>query len=133
MIHNSYPMIHNFYRTMQPFKAALLNITVVAVAAAVGYGAVKTSLNAFNLKREGENVKAQIAALEAKKSELLRRLDDWKYPATLERKIRSDLGLKRPGENVVIIAESATATPLTAEPQNNKMPWWRRLLNIFRK
>ena len=117
---------------MQPLKAALLNVLVIAVAAIIGYGAVKTSLRAFDLRRETQNVREQIAALEAKKAELSERLREWKYPATIERKIKSDLGLKRPGEQVVIVAEPrATSAPIAGEAATGAMPWWRRLISAF--
>lgn len=94
---------------MQPQRSIIRNhsfyaiILLVALAAAVGYGAARMVLNAMALRGESRETQKQIEELLARKKELEARITELQDEEAIRREAKERLNLKLPGENVVVV------------------------------
>lgn len=78
-------------------------ILLVALAAAVGYGAARMVLNSVALRGESRETQKQIEELLARKKELEARIAELQNEEAIRREAKERLNLKLPGENVVVV------------------------------
>lgn len=77
-----------------------------------------------------ENLKKEIQMLEEKNKELKRQVSQSGTPEYLEKVAREQLGLKAPGEEVVIISkENEEKEEVKAEEEQG---WWQKIKNFFK-
>ncbi|MDO8425700.1 MAG: septum formation initiator family protein [bacterium] len=76
-----------------------------------------------------------VATLEAQRTRLTDLLEQSESPAFLEREARLRLGLRQPGEEVLIIPQGTVlefeeATKAATSEESNLRRWWRHLFGI---
>ena len=94
------------------------------------YMIVTTSQAIVDLWRAGDKLTSreqELAGLEAQQKELLKQKETVESQEYLERAARNQLGLSKPGEEVIIIPSDLLATGQTASPEAipNWKKWWR--------
>ncbi|PKM88920.1 hypothetical protein CVU83_00935 [Candidatus Falkowbacteria bacterium HGW-Falkowbacteria-2] len=81
------------------------------------------------IEKEIEGIQQEIASFEAKNSDLKEMIDYLQSDQSLEEQARLNMGLKRPGETVAVIADSVVGVQVaeTKEVVNppNWQKWWR--------
>ena len=92
----------------------LLNLAILAL---VTWGFAGEYVRHRRLKAEIERLEAEAASLEARNFEAIKLGERFSSDETLEREARLKLGLRKPGESVIILKDTgATILPLEDEP-----------------
>ena len=113
---------------LSPTRIAMLLAAIV-----VGYllfAAVGDTLLSQRLGHDEARLERQIAELQHQRERLETIRDYLKTDEYIEGVARRVLGLVRPGETLVVVSSSATATPASqadAEEQSDQRPWWEQL------
>ena len=76
------------------------------------------------------NLKQEIALLEQRKKELEEKKSQIKSNEYLEEVAREELGLKKPGEEVVVVQEEK---PEQKKEIEEKKSWWERIKSFWRR
>lgn len=90
--------------------STLVNIIGGIVAAVILVRGVQTIALNYNLEKQIEQQRQEIALLKAKNEELQYNIAYYRTESFTEREARDHLGLQQPGENVIIFP-SASPTP----------------------
>ena len=81
------------------------------------------------VNNEVEGIKKEIADFESKNKDLSEMLQYLQSKDSLEEQARLNLGLKKPGEKVVVISESSIASSSATSSEDvetgNLVKWWR--------
>lgn len=111
---------------------ALLVVAAAAIAVTVS-AMVREGQRRKMVAKEIRTMQEEVARLEQQRNRLGDLIRSAESPEFLEREARLRLGLQRPGESVLIVPESAGASPdrtTTPEiPPSNPQKWWK---HIFR-
>lgn len=77
-------------------------------------------------------LKEEIQILEQKNQELKEKMSEAGKEEYLEKVARDQLGMKAPGEEVVVVKkEEASATEGSAETMEEKKSWWEMIKGFF--
>lgn len=114
--------------TSKAFLVVAAAAIVVTVSAMVREGQRRKMV-----AKEIRTMQDEVARLEQQRNRLGDLIRSAESPEFLEREARLRLGLQRPGESVLIVPESAGASPGNAAtleaPPSNPQKWWK---HIFR-
>lgn len=104
-----------------------LNMLFVCLVVAVAIGAVRMMRETTALWREARKGKEKIAALAARKAELMTRIAELEAPEAIEREAKEKLNLKKRGETVVVVLAGRQAD------QNNpeRAGFWGSAVSFF--
>lgn len=108
--------------------AALLALLVV------GFGIVKSAIRRAEIEREIAALRREIDEHRLKAEQLNKLIEYLGTEEYLEREARLQLGLQKPGENVVIIPASDNSADITAKQpplSGQELSNWRRWWNYF--
>ncbi|HLC89824.1 MAG: hypothetical protein A3J65_00845 [Candidatus Buchananbacteria bacterium RIFCSPHIGHO2_02_FULL_45_11b] len=126
MIRNEKPKSKISWKTKAVFLALLIGLVFIIMNFSRGFQKNR------QINREIGGLKAEIGQLEKDNLELKQMVDYFNSTAYIEEKARVDLGLKKEGEKVVVIADSAknklaqNKTEAAAEkPKTNPQKWWQ--------
>ena len=101
--------------------------------ALIVFGYTRTYYQDYKVKQEIKNLQKEVDSLQKKKFQSMELLDYVTSDAFVEEKARTELNLKKPGENVLIIpeiqkstAETQTSITLSESGQklSNPIKWW---------
>lgn len=107
-------------------RSLLLACLILTVAFSAGF--INTFLRDAEIRREIARLEARARELEDRKVRTLELLEKIQTDAYAESEARTRLGLKKPGERVLVVAEGgvATDTPRTVAPDRQIWKkWWR--------
>lgn len=104
-------------------------ISLVALLA-VGAGVANVMLRRQEIEHEIEALRGDIHQSESKNEELRRLIGYFSTPEFREREVRLRLGLKKTGENVVVVPGGSSEGEVPAVPQSS-LPNWQRWYNYF--
>ena len=108
--------------------ALVIGLAVVGVLA-VAFG--RLTLIGYELRRESQDTRDEIAALQTENKALQEQLDYWQSDQGLEELARQELGWARPGETLVVVvptggaSSAASSPPEPIEGPPNWLRWWR--------
>ena len=107
-------------------------LTAIVALAAVGYGVLKSAVRRAEIEREIQALRTEITEHQSKSQELSQLIDYLNSEEYKEREARLQLGLQKPGENVVVIPNSAdTTTESESQASNSSQANWRLWINYF--
>ena len=107
-------------------------LTAIVALAAVGYGVLKSAVRRAEIEREIQALRTEITEHQSKSQELSQLIDYLNSEEYKEREARLQLGLQKPGENVVVIPNSAdTTTKSESQASNSSQANWRLWINYF--
>lgn len=106
-------------------KFFLLGAFVIAAIIAVSFG--RAYYRDYEIRQQIRALQAKVDDLERKKLESLNLLEYVKSEAYVEDVARTQLGLKKPGERVIIVNGSATSSgPQVGVEERPATPSWQR-------
>lgn len=106
----------------------LLTALAAVVLVAVGYA--RAYYQDYQVRQEIENLKEQVQKLEKKKLESMEILKYVTSDSFVEEKARTELNLKKPGENVLVVKSTLEENfvqrgePVEKDHLSNPMKWW---------
>lgn len=109
----------------------LLIALILAILVAIGYG--RAYYQDYKIRQEINALQDEVKRLEHKKLESMEILKYVTSDAFVEEKARTELNLKKPGENVMVVTNPEVETPplFTGEGKgevspllNNPIKWW---------
>ncbi len=112
--------------------------TAFVVAVLVAFGYARAYYQDYKIRQEIDSLQEQVKKLEHKKLESMDILKYVTSDAFVEEKARTELNLKKPGENVLIIKNQVESVEGEETPQkspvektllNNTIKWWYYFLN----
>lgn len=114
------------------FQSRLFLVVTTLVLILIGFSYVRAFYEDYQVRQKIKELQEQVHALEGKKLESLQILQYVTSDNFIEEKARTELNLKKPGENVVFVdgiaSVSTTEIQATApvdEPHlSNPMKWW---------
>ncbi|OHA57623.1 MAG: hypothetical protein A2588_00840 [Candidatus Veblenbacteria bacterium RIFOXYD1_FULL_43_11] len=107
-------------------------LTAIVALAAVGYGVLKSAVRRAEIEREIQALRTEITEHQSKSQELSQLIDYLNSEEYKEREARLQLGLQKPGENVVVIPNSTdTTTKSESQASNSSQANWRLWINYF--
>lgn len=132
---NAKPVRVVYWRYMAQGSAVSRLFLLVALAAlgVVAFGISQSLIRRAEVNREVERLQADIDSYESQAqqlSELLKYLGTEEYQ---EREARLRLGLKLPGEQVVVIPGLGSDGSGQTESTDSTLPNWQRWLRVFYK
>ncbi|MCL5093555.1 MAG: septum formation initiator family protein [Patescibacteria group bacterium] len=87
-----------------------------------------TYLN-YNSSKQVKNLKSEIEALKEQNKKLADELEYLKSPAYIEKVARQRLGLKKPGEEVMVVVPDESGERVENKPEKpNYLKWWDYIL-----
>ena len=113
-------------------------VTAFVVAVLVAFGYARAYYQDYKIRQEIDSLQEQVKKLEHKKIESMDILKYVTSDAFVEEKARTELNLKKPGENVLIIKnqaeqvgneETTQKSPVEKTLLNNPIKWWYYFLN----
>ncbi len=110
-------------------------VTALVVAVLVAFGYARAYYQDYKIRQEIDSLQEQVKKLERKKLESMDILKYVTSDAFVEEKARTELNLKKPGENVLIVKNQAESeettqkTPVENTLLNNPIKWWYYFLN----
>ncbi len=112
------------------FGSRLFLIIALVLAVLVALGYARAYYQDYKIKQEISALQEEVKGLEHKKLESMELLKYVTSQAFVEEKARTELNMKKPGENVVVINNQAEVE--TVEKQeavesgglNNSIKWW---------
>lgn len=122
-------------------KKIIIAICVVVIFL-IALNVVKEKFNQKKIDHQIANLEKEIYDIERSNLEIGKYIDNWERGGGAEKEARLKLGLKKPGESVIIINRSSTSTASNTisenaeivgniirekPPQNDSNPaqWWR--------
>jgi len=115
------------------FTSRLFLVVIFAVIGLIIFGFVRTYYQDYKVKQEIENLQKEVDNLQKKKFQSMELLEYVTSDAFVEEKARTELNLKRPGENVLIIpnmqkttatAEDTMIISESGQKLSNPIKWW---------
>ncbi|MEK7064978.1 MAG: septum formation initiator family protein [Patescibacteria group bacterium] len=113
-------------------------VTAFVVAVLVAFGYARAYYQDYKIRQEIDSLQEQVKKLEHKKIESMDILKYVTSDAFVEEKARTELNLKKPGENVLIIKnqagqvnadETTQKSPVEKTLLHNTIKWWYYFLN----
>lgn len=110
-------------------------ITAFIAAVLVTFGYARAYYQDYKIRQEIQSLQEQVKKLEHKKLESMEILKYVTSDAFVEEKARTELNLKKPGENVLIVKNQVEAEETVSNPPvektllNNPIKWWYYFLN----
>lgn len=98
---------------------------------AVSAGVVNVAIRRAEIEREVQALRDDIKQSGQKNDELQRLIGYFSTPEFREREARLRLGLKKPGENVVVVPGLSDDNIMPASPEEATVPNWKRWYNYF--
>jgi cell division protein FtsL len=105
-------------------------LTALVAAVLVAFGYARAYYQNYKVNQEIKSLQEQVRGLEHKKLESMEILKYVTSDAYVEEKARSELNLKKPGENVLIFKNLAESTPFVSSTAvdrgvlSNSIKWW---------
>jgi len=128
-------MVPEFRHQQKPrqLRWSLITITLILGIAIVFLVItnVRLAQRRARLTEQRDLVAEEIAQLEQKITEAEVRVQAAEDETYIERVAREQLGLKSPGEEVVVITREHEEQPDTAPAPEEKKSWWERVKNFF--
>jgi len=115
------------------FTSRLFLVVIFCVIALIIFGFIRTYYQDYKVKQEIANLQKEVDNLQKKKFQSMELLEYVTSDAFVEEKARTELNLKKPGENVLIIPNTAKTTsesevvPVLSESGqklSNPIKWW---------
>ncbi len=114
------------------FQSRLFLVVTTLILILIGFSYVRAFYEDYQVRQKIKELQEQVHSLEGKKLESLQILQYVTSDNFIEEKARTELNLKKPGENVVFVdgiaSVSTTEIQATApvdEPHlSNPMKWW---------
>ncbi|TSC78774.1 MAG: hypothetical protein G01um101433_106 [Parcubacteria group bacterium Gr01-1014_33] len=106
-------------------KSLIFHIVLAGLAGALFYGFVHILLQAAFLYRASDSVDQNIRALSQKKGELEASIKELETNEALERNAKESLGLKKPGEEVVVVVPGKKNSENVLSPEPRTGVWER--------
>ena len=109
-------------------RVFVLTLIACAILIAIGYG--RAFYQDYKIKQEIARLQGEVKQLEKKKLESVEILEYVLSKNYVEDKARTELNMKKPGEQVVFVTnleqkrEEGTVKEADAEPLNNPIKWW---------
>ncbi|KKQ27413.1 MAG: hypothetical protein US42_C0009G0003 [Candidatus Magasanikbacteria bacterium GW2011_GWC2_37_14] len=117
--------IRRFFASRLFLVAGLLLLSLIA------FGFARAYYQDYRLRNEIKSLQEQAKQLEKKRFESVEFLKYVSSPSFVEETARTELNMKKPGENVLIVTDTApqkTITSSTTEEKvillNNPIKWW---------
>ena len=113
------------------FRSWLFLICLAVVFGLVGIGLGRELLRARTIEKQIAALQAEAKRLEGRNTELLDLSTKLKDPEFVEREARTRFGLKKPGEEVIVVrasTSSAAEVPPSVAVSNLKA-WWLYFFN----
>lgn len=117
-----------FVRRFFASRLFLLVAFLVAVLAAIGYA--RAYYQDFKVKQQIEALQNEVKSLEKKKLESMEILKYVTSPQFVEEKARTELNMKKPGEQVVVLnglvedQKEIAGGPVENKYLSNPIKWW---------
>jgi len=106
-------------------------IVALVVAGFVAFGFARAYFQDYKIRQEIKTLQNEVKHLEKKKFESIELLEYVTSDAYVEERARTELNLKKPGEQVVFISDSAPISEIDSDQQdgdgtqlNNIVKWW---------
>ncbi len=112
------------------FGSRLFLLIALILAILVAFGYARAYYQDYKIKEEIKALQDEVKSLEHKKLESMEILKYVTSPAFVEEKARTELNLKKPGENVLVIknheneAQRELLRPVDNSVLNNPIKWW---------
>ena len=106
---------------MRALRWSLIMAGCGALLLVLGVSTVRESYREWRVDQEIRDLQAQVEAFEHRKLELTEIIQRFQSAETLDREARLRLGLRKPGERVVILRDGGNA-PAWNAPQNFSGP-----------
>lgn len=109
-------------------RAFLLTLLAAALLIIIGYG--RAFYQDYKIKQEIGRLQGEVKQLEKKKLESIEILEYVLSKNYVEDKARTELNMKKPGENVVFVThleqqkKDGSNQVVSQEPLNNSIKWW---------
>ncbi|TAL20526.1 hypothetical protein EPN90_00735 [Patescibacteria group bacterium] len=113
---------------MRFFGSKIFLVTLLAAVIFVGMGVGRMIVQNRALAREVAALAAEAETLESKNDELVELAKRVQTDSFIERDARLKLGLKKPGEDVLVVrrqGEASSTVQVAREEENNSARWWR--------
>lgn len=110
-------------------------VTAFVVAVLVAFGYARAYYQDYKIRQEINSLQEQVKKLEHKKLESMEILKYVISDAFVEEKARTELNLKKPGENVLVLKNQdgdekiEENSPVEKTLLNNPIKWWYYFLN----
>lgn len=112
------------------FGSRLFLMLALIFAIIVAFGYARAYYQDYKIRQEIRLLQEEVKHLEHKKLDSLEILKYVTSPAFVEEKARTELNLKKPGENVIVIngqfneEENELNDPVEKQVLNNPIKWW---------
>jgi cell division protein FtsB len=111
-------------------------IIAIPLAALVGFGFVRSYYSGYKINQEIESLKSEIESLERKKLESMEILNYVMSSDFVEEKARTELNMKKEGENVIVFkndngytSKNGSMVASTGQKISNPIKWWYYFTN----
>lgn len=114
----------DFISQKNPWRQRISPLTVAGWLLIIYLGVlvIQTVKHNYDLRRQIGVLQNQITVLEEEQQELSYRIQYYKTEAFVERQARAKLGLKDPGENVLVLPKESAAGGEAAEQKDVEKP-----------
>ncbi len=118
-------------REQQAIKPATIVIIIASFFMIIGLS--RNALGLYQSRSRLETTKGKVTDLEQQKRIAEQELKNQTDPAALDQAIRNKLNLTKPGETIVVITGTESATPASiktepaSQPESPLHQWWRVL------
>lgn len=128
------PRLPRFPRGCDLWSWPPLAIALTVAALALGVSAARIVARERAIARERRGLEARIRELEAETERLRQAVAASASPEAVERLAKEQLGLKRPGEEVVVIVPEREGTPLPRGGAWRFLPeWLGRFVDVWKR
>lgn len=118
------------------FTSRLFLVVIFSLLALIIFGYARTYYQDYKVKQEIENLQKEVGSLQKKKFQSMELLNYVTSDAFVEEKARTELNLKKPGENVLIIPnmqkpENGDGLSISISESGQKHPNWLKWWYYF--
>lgn len=113
------------------FTSRLFLFVLFAIIIVIGISYARAYYQDYKVKEEIKTLEGEVRQLEKKKFQSMELLKYVTSDNFIEEKARTELNLKKPGENVIIISSTSTAkipsigtAPESRQDLSNPIKWW---------
>ena len=112
-----------------PFFTIISGFLILLVVGFLIFTNINVALKKVELTERTEELRKEVQTLEQKRQELQAKIARAEDPDFLEERFREELGLKKPGEEVVVIVSSPEKE--VEEPVKEEKTFWQKIQNWF--
>ena len=112
-----------------PFFTIISGFLILLVVGFLIFTNINVALKKVELTERTEELRKEVQTLEQKRQELQAKIARAEDPDFLEERLREELGLKKPGEEVVVIVSSPEKE--VEEPVKVEKTFWQKIQNWF--